>query len=457
MAAHHVSPETPEERLIFWAIVGTWGLWLLGLPYIVYPLLGWGLAAIGLARRLELMAAAPKDRVALASGVWLWIGGMLVLLLALLAGHIDYELGALKTLKSAIGWMKGWALIAIFMFAGACLRIRPAVIYRASNILALQMLIVTPLFVAAALAGVPKVFYTSPAMMLGGGGQEFFDVGPYLSDPGSLGFRLRYYAPWSPAAALIANIGFVLALYDKSAFWRCTGIAAAIVVSFMSQSRSALVVLPVVIVVIPLLSTLARSKALAIGAIVLTVAVLSLDQLTTMTQDLTAAFADARADSSRVRATLQRIALHRWANEAPWFGHGIVERGPQLVEYMPIGSHHTWFGLLFVKGLVGFLALAVPMVWSLLELIGKAQADRTARASLGVLLVIMLYSFGENLEILTYLMFPALILVGIAMQRRFVNPWRARLGARPETAERQPGFPTHVYQSLTGGYVPERV
>ena len=33
--------------------------------------------------------------------------------------------------------------------------------------------------------------------------------------------------------------------------------------------------------------------------------------------------------------------------DAFWFGHGTVAPGPHLVEYMPIGSHHTWFGLLF--------------------------------------------------------------------------------------------------------------
>ena len=43
------------------------------------------------------------------------------------------------------------------------------------------------------------------------------------------------------------------------------------------------------------------------------------------------------------------------------WGHGTVERGPHIVEYMPIGSHHTWNGLLFVKGMVGYAGLAVPM------------------------------------------------------------------------------------------------
>jgi len=34
--------------------------------------------------------------------------------------------------------------------------------------------------------------------------------------------------------------------------------------------------------------------------------------------------------------------------------------GAQVVERMPIGSHHTWVGLLFTYGLVGFIAQATP-------------------------------------------------------------------------------------------------
>jgi hypothetical protein len=134
-------------------------------------------------------------------------------------------------------------------------------------------------------------------------------------------------------------------------------------------------------------------------------------------------FKNARASSSRVRATLQSIALQRWWNEAPIWGHGIVERGSHLVEYMPIGSHHSWIGLLFVKGVVGILSLALPLAWSIIETASKAQTDRVARAALGVLTVVLLYSFGENLEILVYLFWPGMLIVGITAKRRLVRPF----------------------------------
>ena len=40
MGAFEIRPETPEERLIHTAIVGTWCVWLIGGLYILGPLLG---------------------------------------------------------------------------------------------------------------------------------------------------------------------------------------------------------------------------------------------------------------------------------------------------------------------------------------------------------------------------------------------------------------------------------
>jgi hypothetical protein len=128
------------------------------------------------------------------------------------------------------------------------------------------------------------------------------------------------------------------------------------------------------------------------------------------------AFSKSRAGSSRVRATLGRIAAYRWETEAQIWGHGVVERGPHLVEYMPIGSHHTWFGLLFVKGAVGFGALAFPLFWSFVTLLIKAQEIPLARVGLSMVLILFMYTFGENLEILAYLYWPGLVMMGIAFK-----------------------------------------
>lgn len=429
MAQAHVYPQTLEERLVYWSIVGTWGVWVIGGLYILAPALGWSLAAIATARRLGLTATStPHDRLPLPPGCTIWLVFMALMAIGLVAGHVDYDLGAGQTIKSFIGWMKGWALMGVFIYVGATMRIRPAVIYRATNLLAAQTLLLTPIFVLAALAHLPRPLYVSPLQLVGGPGPEFFTVELYGIEPETGGPRWRFFAPWAPAAAFIANIGFVFALYDKERLWKAVGIAAAFVVCILSQSRLALIAIPVVSLLSVLLSNLSRSAIFAAGAALVAALLPFVDTLLRLVDDAVTRFKNARASSSRVRSTLQSIALHRWWNEAPIWGHGIVERGPHLVEYMPIGSHHTWNGLLYVKGIVGFLALAVPLVWSFVEMVAKAQCDRTARAALGVLIVLILYSFGENLEILAYLFWPGVLVIGIATRRRCVSPYHGFLG-----------------------------
>ena len=66
---------------------------------------------------------------------------------------------------------------------------------------------------------------------------------------------------------------------------------------------------------------------------------------------------------------------------------------------------------------MGLLALALPFAWTLYELVRRAQRDATARIALQLALVLAFYSFGENLEILAYLFWPALVLIGIVLGR----------------------------------------
>lgn len=85
---------------------------------------------------------------------------------------------------------------------------------------------------------------------------------------------------------------------------------------------------------------------------------------------------------------------------------------------MPIGSHHTWAGVLFVKGVVGFIAIALPMGLSFVYLLIKSMDSRcpTAKVGLSVVMILFLYTFGENLEILVYLYWPGLLVMGIGCQ-----------------------------------------
>jgi len=343
-----------------------------------------------------------------------------VMLIALIIGHLNFEFGLGSIIKSTIGWAKGWALLALFPFAG-CLSIRPELLYRAACIVCLHTLLLAPVFVMAWLAGLPEVLYVSPLRVIGGPGWEFFSVSLYEIDPGSGNPRWRLFTPWAPAVGFVANIYFVFALQEKNLQWRCIGIVGCIVMILMSGSRLALVALFTVSLVTWGLSRMARPAMLVVaGAGAATLGLLAVPVLNLLEQ-ASSTFREARVDSSRVREALGRIALQRWRSEAPIWGHGQVENGPHLVEFMPIGSHHSWYGLLFVKGFVGLCALAIPLLWSFFALWVRSFTSASGRTGLALVLILFLYTFGENLEILAYLIWPGLLFIGIGTRSAQTN------------------------------------
>lgn len=405
----------PAEGMAAWTIRATWLFYAVGALYIVGPVIAWflaGLAALSLylgpAMRADLRAAGPVPPV-----VWAWIAGMLLMLIALWAGHLDWRLGAGLTIKSTIGWAKGWAMMALLPFAGAVLPIGRAPIIRAQCIVGLWTLCLLPLLVAAPYLGLPGQIFVSPLKVVGGPGPEYFTVYLYTLDPASWTPRWQFYAPWSPFAGLLGVVMVLFALEEQDRRWMAAGILAGIAMILLSKSRMSLVALVVCSIGPRMMPLVLRAWAWGAASAVITSMAAFGVPLLRLVEDAIAGFKNARADSTRVRETLQRIAEERWRSEAVWFGHGTVEPGPHLVEYMPIGSHHTWFGLLFVKGVVGLAALLVPMLWQLgLALLDAARGAR-GRLPLGIMLVFVILSFGENIEIEVYMLWPALLILGI--------------------------------------------
>ncbi|MCI4643611.1 MAG: hypothetical protein MRY64_02385 [Hyphomonadaceae bacterium] len=407
----------PEDTLVFWALALTWGVYLVGGLYVLGPVLAVGLTAL-YGARIYVRGTDMAGRAArpIPSGAWVWTGGMLVMLLALEMGHATQNLGLGQTIKSTIGWAKGWALLALFPLAGACLQIRLETILRAAGWVSLGTLLITPILMLAPMAGLPEVLFVSPLKAVGGPGPEFFAIQLYSIEPTDGSTRLRYFTPWSPAAGMIGNMYLIFALADRRAFWKWTGIISALAMIVLSKSRLAIAA---ALMIWPLVMCISESRRpslwllTACGLFALTpFAQAILDTLDNTLNSVKSM----RADSTRVREALGEIAVHRWWTEAPIWGHGVVERGPHFVEYMPIGSHHTWYGLLFVKGAVGAAALAVPLVWSLIEFTLLAFArSRAGQIALAMCALMIFYSIGENLEILAYLMWPGLIVMGMAM------------------------------------------
>ena len=409
---------SPPEALAWRVMVMTWVFYGMGALYVVGPVLGWtfaGMAVLALylgpAIRPDLRATGPVPAL-----VWLWLAGMLVMLVALWGGHMGWDLGLKQTIKSSIGWAKGWALVALFILAGAVLPIRREVLIRGQCAIGFWTLVLAPVLLVAPYIGMPERIFTSPLKAIGGPGPEYFSVYFFTYDPASWTPRWQFYLPWSPFAALLGVVMVLFALEERHRGWMAAGVGAGLLMILASKSRMGLVGLVACTIGPRMLPLVLRSAAwLALSGATASLAVLG-TWLLTSAQASVAAFKGARADSTRVREALQRIAFERWREEAPWFGHGTVQPGPHLVEYMPIGSHHTWFGLLFVKGLVGFGALFVPLVAHLVVVVADATRHPRGRLPLGILMTLILLSFGENLEIEAYMFWPALLMLGVHLR-----------------------------------------
>ncbi len=419
-----MSKRSLPENLCFWTFVLTWPLYLIGGLYLTAPILAWlmlgliGLSAyLGEAVRPDLSLATPVPTL-----VWCWILGMMVMLVALWAGHLNWGLGMGATIKSSVGWAKGWAMIALFILIGAVLQIRREVLVRSQNIVGLVTLLILPLMLVAPMIGLPSKLFVSPLQATGGPGPEYFSIYLYTIDPENGATRFQFYAPWSPFAGLLGVTMVIFSLEDKKKFWLFCGLLAGIAMIYFSRSRMSLVGLAVCVLVPRLLPYLRDTRSWLLAAAAASSLALFGEMLMNFIVSSIAGFKGARASSSRVRDTIQSIGYYRWQTEAVWFGHGTIERGPHIVEFMPIGSHHTWYGLLFVKGLVGFFALLVPMVWHLLVVVMDAVWGPRGRLPCALMLNFVILTFGENLEVEVYLLWPAYVLLGIHLREMYYKP-----------------------------------
>lgn len=413
MSTNRIPAISLEEKTVVSAINLTFVFYLFGALYLVAPAMGW-LLILFLIR--QAVTTVPQPLKPVHPLLFLWLIGILSMLVVLVVGHLNANLGLTSIIKSSIGWAKGWALLAIFPVLGYCLNIRFEAITRAACFIGAQALIITPFLFIAYKVGLPQTLYVSPLEIIGGSGAEYFTVMLYEIDPGLGTPRWRFFAPWAPAVGFIANIYFLCALFEKDRRWQIVGLSGNMLMIVLAFSRIGLITLLLIPLAVWGLSRLSRPWMLITISISLFVCALFAEQIIELLEHTITAIKAARPDSTRVRETLANIALHRWRNEALWFGQGVVERGTHLVEFMPIGSHHTWYGLLFVKGLVGLICFAVPFFISIATLLVKAQLQHHSRLALGAILILMLFSFGENLEALAYLTWPAWLLIGMGLR-----------------------------------------
>lgn len=416
MASKILYRASAEERLVFFSLVLTYPVYLVGGLYVLGSILGWMILAIYLIRLYVNGVSSWKENPLrkVSPVLWLWIISMLVMLLALIIAHLDRQLSFGQTAKSSIGWAKGWALLALFPLLGSMINIRPEIIARGCCTAAACAIPFALIGLVFYMAGHSGNLYTSPLKVIGGP-TEVFQIKLFGMNPETGMARWPFIGPWAPGAGLMSCFYLVLCLQEKNLIWKILGVAGALTMCVLCQSRAGwgifLVIVPVTVAMGQMKNPLSW---VFLGVLISTLFLLG-EPIIQWLMDSYTQIKESRPGSTRVRGALARLATQRWEYEAPIWGHGIVEKGPKIVEHMPIGTHHSWYGLLFVKGIVGLFAFAVPLALTSIFMLWLAQKSHIARTAMAICVIMVSYSFFENLEILAYLYWPALLWIGISL------------------------------------------
>lgn len=418
MGAKHqnisAKPQNLEEKLIYYTIVWTYGLYFLGAQFVWIPILAFFLTFRLCQKLWQQNRQTPlAERISIPVTVWVWIAAMLVMELALIMAHVDFNMGPTKIVFTTVNsWARTWWLMALFPLVG-CLKIRPQVICRAACILCLQSLVFAILCYLLYLLHIPDISYFSPLKIFKGSA-SYYAVDMYVVGEGGTQFRLQLFTNFANTLGLVGCVYFWVASYEANKRWRWIGMVGAAAMVIGSGSRLTMLALGVVPIATWFLTNFSWPMQIAAGFISFFAGILA-PQIIMFLEDLYFnTIKSYRSGSERVRSQLKLVALERW-QEAPIWGHGIVaETGPKTTESMPIGSHEQWTDLLYVRGIVGFVAFLFAMLWTLSNLLIKAQKSPTAKTALGIYLVFLVATFGADIEAAAYAYWPGLVLAGIA-------------------------------------------
>lgn len=401
-----IEPQNFEEKLVWYGTIYTYVFYFTGTLYFVGPVVGWILVFRLLYRKYQ------GEDLPIPLTTWLWIFCSLLLLIALWGGLMDFNFDLVAVIKATLGWAKGWALFAVLPLAGA-LPIRPEILYRGICVVGLQSIVFFPFYYIGSLLHLPSPLYKVPLNFFGAP-PPCFEVGLYVIDTDSPQPRINLFAPWASASGFIGNGLFPLPVQEKNLFWKVCGLGASLLMVYVcSGSRAAVVMVPLAYGLTWVLSNLSKPMLLIAAGFTSALATTIGLPIRDFAKDYVDKMKSARPGSTRVRETLDRIALDRFP-EALLFGHANTERGPKVVEHMPIGSHNTYTALLYLRGIVGFTAFVLGLTGSFFNLWWNSLKRPVAFCGLEILFVIIFNSRYDSSEVTIYLIWQSLIIMGIA-------------------------------------------
>jgi hypothetical protein len=410
-----MKPCNLPETLIWYYIIGTYAIYYIGGLYVFAPLLAIVLTGYLLKKWwLQTPETPEHERIHLSIPAWVWLGCMAVVAIAAVVGGLNADLPASKIIFTLVNrWFRTFALMALFPLIGH-LDIRPQLIYRAACIFCIQSLVLVIIFTLFSnLFDSAGYSFISPLSKFGGG-EIYYDVKLFGAVFDMSEKRLQMIAPWPPALGLVGDIFFCLCLQEKDKKIKILGMVGAAALVISSVSRAAIICLPLIPIISWILSSFTSSWVMFLISGMLLSGTLFLSEIQNKIEDFATAVNEYRGGSNKARDLLKQLALDGW-RESPIWGHGtMTANGPASVGFRGIGSHHTWYGTLYAYGIVATIPFAIAFLWSFFDLLTKVGTHRHANVGICILCVLLIFSTVDNIDTLTYLYWPGLVVLGIA-------------------------------------------
>jgi hypothetical protein len=415
-----MKPLNLPEKVIWYYIIGIYGIYYIGGLYLFAPVLAVWLSLYLVKQWWNQTDETPEaDKIDVSMPVYIWLISMSIVAFAAIIGGTDFELSGFKIVSTLVNrWLRTWMLLALFPLIGH-LNIRPPLIYRAVCIFCIQSLVLVPIFtICDNLFDSYTYSFISPFAKFGGG-TIFYDVKIFGSVLDVSEKRLQMFTHSAPALGFVGNIFFCLCLQEPNKKIRFLGMAGAAALAISSVSRTAIICLPAIpLVTWALVNFVNPWFQISIASLVAGIGIFSFE-IKSIFDDLTLSVREYRSGSTKARDAIQQLAIDAWREEAPIWGHGtIADTGPVSVGSRGIGSHNTWYGILYAHGLVGAIPLAIAFGWSFFDLLLKLKTHRTAGVGISILLIMAVFSTVDNIDFLAYLFWPGLVILGIAFKEK---------------------------------------
>lgn len=376
-----------SEQILYWTIVLTPLWWLIGIQPLLYPAVISGLLFIHFDIDKVIRGAIPAS-------VWAWLVMSLVMLWTALLGLNEMGWSFQTAAAAVVTFFKSYFLIFACLALPLWSQVRVHVITRAVSWMATSYLLTIAVQLAMLVLKLGSGGYLPPlARILPGGDRSSLRV-MFASFSSFLGIplpRTVLYTPDPPIIGLCAVFCFLICLGESNRRLRTLALMGSISALIVSASRSAWLCLPVAFLIETCFeSGLFRQLSLWLTASTLfacSVLGLTLEELF---QKPVQAFTQARADSSAERAIVVRKTLEAW-QESPWVGWGVIRGAAHLYDdvYITLGSFSTYAAVLYLNGVVGFIALIGAMLITLWEFYQFAiQGNTNCKRAFAGLLVL---------------------------------------------------------------------